>query len=210
VQTYHVITIDPNIKTIADLKGKRLGIGAVGSNSALEAMRILEKHGLNEGDYWAENLDLGESCTKMKDGHLDAVFNKTSVPSPTVNELAFSTNIHMVPLDEKVIEEWMKDDPTMSKIYVAPGMYRGVDDRPLTYGQKSMICVRPDFSEEAAYKITKVLMENQEELKAAAPVFAPSTIEDFADTVGIPLHPGAAKYFEEVLGAEGLKAARGE
>ncbi|MFZ5945819.1 MAG: TAXI family TRAP transporter solute-binding subunit [Bacillota bacterium] len=195
-QSIQIVTLNPDIKTVSDLKGKRIALGAVGSGSEVAAKQLLEYHGLTYDNLKPEFLSFSESATKMKDGHLDASILRTTVPAAALTDLSLTSKMYFVKLEDEAVSKMLKDDPSYSKGVIKAGTYKGVNEDVGTIGQKILFIVRPDLDQEIAYNMIKALMDHIDEFHEIHPSTKGVQIEEVAD-VPIPLHPGAEKYFKE-------------
>ncbi len=205
----HVVTTDQSgIKTLADLKDKRVSTGAPGSGTEFTALNLLKAAGINpEGFKKWEKLGAKESDEALANGTIDAYFWSGGLPTGSIVELANTLkrkgmNLALVPLPEKDpgVAAFMKEfeglvDPTMVKKEV----YSLSEDVP-TLAFWNMFMAPDSLPEELAYTITKTVFENLETLHASVKPSKDTTAENTARFVGktaIPFHPGAVRYFKE-------------
>ncbi|MEJ5349882.1 MAG: TAXI family TRAP transporter solute-binding subunit [Desulfosoma sp.] len=205
----HVVTTDQSgIKTLADLKDKRVSTGAPGSGTEFTALNLLKAAGINpEGFKKWEKLGAKESDEALANGTIDAYFWSGGLPTGSVVELANTLkrkgmNLALVPLPEKDpgVVAFMKEfeglvDPTMVKKEV----YSLTEDVP-TLAFWNMFVAPDSLPEDLAYTITKTVFENLETLHASVKPSKDTTAENTARFVGktaIPFHPGAVRYFKE-------------
>ena len=192
-----VALADSKIKTAADLKGKRVSVGAAGSGVEANARQILEAAGLSYDDIKVQYLSFAESASNLKDGNIDAAFNTAGAPTAAIQDLAASKKIVLVPIDgdvaSKLMGKWKFYTPTK----VPGGTYQGVADDVMTVSVKSMLAVSAKLDDKLAYDMLKTMFANGERLAASHKKGADIKIATATDGMSIPLHPGAEKYFKE-------------
>lgn len=194
-----IATKESGIKTVADLKGKNVAVGDVGSGVYYNATQILAAAGIDiDTDINKTAASFGDSATQLKDGSIDAAFITAGTPTPAITELATSTEIVAVDLGADVIAKLMADYPFYAEYQMTSADYDFIAEPVSTVATMATFVVTNDMSEEQAYEITKSLWEKQADIAAAHakgkemdPVIAVSAIGD------VPLHPGAAKYYTE-------------
>jgi TRAP transporter TAXI family solute receptor len=197
-----VTTAQSKIKTIADLKGKKVSIDVPGSGCSTMAKAILEEAGFNlEKDLTIANLSQTESVQALKDGVVDAVFFNFAYPGSAVMDLAATRDIVLVPMDQKLADKIVKKYPYYVKIVIPGKTYSKVDYDVLCLGDSNVMIANKKMKDEVAYKIVKAIYSNVTEGKYALvnvhPVAAQLTPQNAVNSP-LPLHPGAAKYFREV------------
>lgn len=189
-----VTTAKTGIKTVEDLKGKKVSIGAPGSGTALNAEQILEVYGLTLDDIQKQDLDFAESTEGIQDGTIDAAFITAGTPAGAVESLSATTDVVIVPLEQDKIDSLMEKYPYYIQDEVASGTY-GLEEAVPTVAVSAMLVVTSDLSEDAVYEITKAIFENLDKVThAKAKVIDPAKAKE---GTGIDIHPGAQKYFDE-------------
>jgi TRAP transporter TAXI family solute receptor len=196
-ELYLVVPGKSSIKSYADLKGKRIGVGAPGSTVAALASLIIEKSGVSKDQYKALPLGYQEVVQGIKDGSIDGGFLAGAVPVAAYNELCSSHDVRIIPVDEAVAQDIVKNNPYYYQTKVKAGAYKGIDsDIPvLAFGV--LILTHDKTSDDIVYDLIKTLMVKHEELVAVhktAEQMNPATV---LTSIGIPLHPGAEKYYKE-------------
>ena len=111
MEQVQIITLDSSIKTVADLKGKTVSIGAKGSGVYFNALDLLGAYGLSESDIKAEYLDFGDSADSLKDAKIDAAFIVAGAPTPAVQDLGTGKQIYHVSLDKEHIDSLIASSP---------------------------------------------------------------------------------------------------
>jgi TRAP transporter TAXI family solute receptor len=195
-ETVQLVTTEKSgIKSVEDLKGKSVSVGAPGSGAYINAMQILEIYGLTKEDIKAQNLSFDESTDGIQSGNIDAAFVTAGTPTGAVEALSAQNDVVIIPIADDKIDALIKQYPHYSKDTVAAGTYN-IEADVNTVAVKAMIVVTNDLKEDLVYEMTKALYENTDKITHAKGEFiTPETaLEGLGD---MELHPGAAKYFEE-------------
>ena len=190
-----VTTADSGIKSVEDLKGKSVSIGAPGSGVYINAMQILEIHGLTTDDIKAQNLSFDESTDGIQSGNIDAAFVTAGTPTGAVEALSAQADVVIVPLADDKIAELVEKYPYYSEDTVPSGTYK-IDSEVKTVAVKAMLVASKDLDENLVYEMTKAMFENTDQITHAKGelIKAETALEGLGE---MELHPGAAKYFEE-------------
>jgi len=189
-----VTTKDSGIKSFADLKGKKVSVGAPGSGTLANAQQLLEIHGLTLDDIEAENLDFGESTDGLSSGQIDAAFLTSGYPTAAVEALNATNKVVIVPVEAAKAEELIEKYPYYAKDVITKGTYGLTEDVPAV-SVLAMIVVKKDLPEDIVYGITKAIYSNTDKISHARG--ANIKIEKALDGVGIEVHKGAKKFFDE-------------
>jgi uncharacterized protein len=200
-ETIQIVTTEKSgIKTVEDLKGKKVSIGAPGSGTAANAEQILEVYGMTLDDIEKQDLSFDESVNGIKDGNIDAAFVTAGHPTAAVEELSATEKVVIVPVDADKADKLIEKYPYYTKEEVQSGTYK-IGSAVPTVAVQAMLVVKADLSNDVVYDITKAIFENLDQVKhAKAAQIKP---ENALNGVGIDVHPGAQKYFDE----KGIKAA---
>jgi len=190
-----VVAGNSNINTVADLKGKRVSVGAPGSGTEMNAQQILEAYGLKFEDLQLQRLSFADSAKAIQDGQLDAAFQTAGTPTAAITELAATTGVKIIPIDADKIDALIAKYPFYVKTTVPGNTYTTVSDDITTVSVKSMLVVRADLSEDLVYKVTKAIFENTDKLGHAKA--KEIKLETALSGVSLPVHPGAKKFFDE-------------
>ena len=186
-----------NIKSIADLKGKRVSVGAAGSGVEANVRQILEAAGLSYDDIKVQYLSFAESASNLKDGNIDAAFNTAGAPTAAIQDLAASKKIVLVPVDGAVADALMAKWAFYTKTTIPAGTYQGVDAAVTTVSVKSMLAVSAKLEDKIVYDMLKTMFANGDRLAASHKKGADIKIETATAGMSIPLHPGAEKFYKE-------------
>ncbi len=192
-----VALADSKIKTVADLKGKRVSVGAAGSGVEANARQILEAAGLTYADIKVQYLSFAESASNLKDGNIDAAFNTAGAPTAAIQDLSASKKIVLVPVDGAVAEALMKKWAFYTPTKIPGGTYQGVDADVMTVSVKSMLAVSEKADPKLVYDMLKTMFASGDRLAASHKKGADVKLETAVDGMSIPLHPGAEKFYKE-------------
>lgn len=194
-ETVQLVTLEKSgIKSFADLKGKKVSVGAPGSGTYANAEQLLAIHGLTMDDIQAQDLDFGESTESLQAGQIDAAFITAGTPTAAVEGLNATAQVFIVPVEDAKADELIAKYGYYAKEVIPAGTYGIANDTP-TVSVGAMLVIQNDIPEDVAYKITKSIYDNASKL--THPKAALIKAETGLDGVGIPVHPGAQKYFDE-------------
>jgi len=196
-----VASVSSGIKTIEDLKGKRVNIGNPGSGQRQNSIDALKAVGIDyEKDIQAESAKAAEAPGLLQDGRIDAFFYTVGHPSGAIKEAtAGATKVRFVPIEGPGIDKLIKDMPYYAKAFVPVKLYTAENDTDVpTFGVKGTFVTSARVPEFVVYAITKEVFENLEKFKKLHPAFEVLTKENMLEGLTAPFHPGAEKYFKEV------------
>jgi uncharacterized protein len=197
----HVVTrADSDIKSVDDLKGKRVSTGLAASETDFKALRVLEAHGITPYNLAIrEQLDLAEAVQALEEGTLDAFALDAAFPDPLVFALAarLGGRIRLIPTGSAVAKITERHGPFYFVESIPKGTYPGVDaDVPAAAGE-TLFVAHEVMAESLAYEITKVLLERTRELASANVVAREITPATAVRGSPVPFHPGALRYYRE-------------
>ena len=195
-ETVQLITCNPDIKSVTDLKGKNVSIGSQGSGVYFNALDFLAAYDLTLDDINPQFQSFGDSAEALKDGKIDAAFIVAGAPTPAVTDLATTKGCYLVSLDDAHADRLMAISGAYSKTVIPAGTYEGVTEDVTTVGVKATIIASEDVTEDEAYAIVKAIFEGKDAITEAHAKGAELDLA-YASTCGLPYHPGAAKYFAE-------------
>lgn len=194
-ETVQLVTTEASdIKSYADLKGKKVSVGAPGSGTYANAEQLLEIHGLTMDDIKAQNLDFGESTDGLQSGQIDAAFITAGTPTGAVEALNATTKVNIIGVDPGKADELIAKYPYYAKDTVKAGTY-GLEKDTETVSVLAMLAVKKDLSEDVVYSITKAIYDNTDKISHAKGAFIKA--EKGLQGISIDVHPGAQKYFDE-------------
>ena len=197
MEQVQIVTCDPTIKTVADLKGKVVSVGAAGSGVYFNAVDVLAAYGLTLNDITPSYQSFGDSADSLTNGQIDAAFIVAGAPTAAITNLSTTKQAYLVALDDAHIAQLIASSPYYSKYVIKAGTYKGIDTDVTTVAVGAVVLVRDDVSEDQVYELTKRLFDNLKALESSHAKFAEMSIEFGASVTSVPYHPGAAKYFQE-------------
>ncbi|WP_419947950.1 TAXI family TRAP transporter solute-binding subunit [Candidatus Palauibacter sp.] len=204
----HLVTIrSTGITSVHDLRRRRVSVGPPGSGNAVTAWNVLEAMGIGEDDFTVRQLNYAQMSNGLKDGTLDAGFIAGGVGMPAVVEIGVSRDMVLVPFTEEEIATIVRAEPAYSGFVMPPGVYRGVDEPVLTPTLWNLLVVEGSMDDGLAYDLTRTMIERRadlENISSVASFITPASARDVGD---FPLHPGARRYYDEVLAVPGDAAA---
>ena len=194
MEQVQIVTMNPDIKTVADLKGKNVSIGALGSGVYFNAIDVLGVYGMTEDDINPVYQSFGDSAESLKDGKIDAAFIVAGAPTTAITDLSTSGDVYLVSIEEDKIAELIELSPYYSPNTIAADTY-GMPEDAQTVAIAAVVLVRDDVSEDAVYTFTKTVFDNMDQLQHGKA--AELSLEFASSITDVPYHPGAAKYFAE-------------
>jgi len=190
-----VASQESGIKTLADLKGKRLSVGAPASGTELNARAILAAAGMSYDDLGQiEYLPFAESVELMKNRQLDATLQSAGLGVASIRDLASSVPIVVVAVPADVVA---KAGPPYQAAVIPAGTYEGQDADVQTAAVQNYLVTHSGVSDDIVYAMTKALFEHLDDMTAAHAAAKAIKLESAAKNPPAPLHPGAEKYFRE-------------
>lgn len=195
-ETVQLVTLaNSGIKSYEDLKGKKVSVGAPGSGTYANAEQLLEIHGLTMADIKPQNLDFGESTDGIQSGQIDAAFITAGYPTGAVESLNATNGVYIIPVTADKADELIAKYPYYAKDAIPAGTY-GLKEEIPAVSVGAMLAVKKDLPEDLVYAMTKAIYDNTDKISHAKGAFIKA--ESGLDGIGIEVHPGAQKYFDEV------------
>lgn len=194
-ETIQVVTLqETGISSIDELKGKKVSVGAPGSGTYANAEQVLEIHGISMEDIDAQHLAFDESTEGIQDGTIDAAFITSGTPTGAVEGLSAVKPVTILPIEDDKISELVEKYPYYAEDTIESGTY-GLESEVKTVAVLAMLVARSDLDEDYVYQLTKAIFDNSDKITHAKGEFI--TADSALEGVGIDLHPGAKKYFDE-------------
>lgn len=195
-----VARADSNVKTLADFKGKSFAPGSAGGTTEVESRIHFTAAGLKYPDELkAHFVGFTESIDLMRNKQLDGVWIMAGMPTAAVTEMCSTAGGHLVNMDDELIKEVQEQYPWYAKFVIPAGTYDNQTDPIQTTAVKMLLLTDASMPEDVVYDLTKTFWENLDVLgKAHAVVKTVTRDMAVTDLSGIPLHPGAEKYYREV------------
>ena len=193
-ETIHVITDpDAGIDSLADLEGRPVNTGDLGSGTQVNALQILESvAGLTPDDFDEQNTDFTQAADQIRDGDVDAAFVVGGWPVGAVEELATTADIEILNMSADEREAARADASWVADDTIPAGTYDGVDEDVDTVSVQAMIATREEYSADIVEDITEAIFENVDRLSIKTDFISRDSAQD---GMSIDLHEGAARYF---------------
>ena len=196
-------TADSGIKSFADLKGKRIGVGAPNSGVEINARMIFEAHGMTYKDVKIDYLNYGEAIDQMKNGLIDAAFVTSGLGNATIRELGVSKKIAFVPVDGEARQRLIKKYPFYIESTIPAATYGTASDTP-TAAVMNILVADKKLPADVVYDLLKNIfsptgLETIQGSHATAKAnIKPETALRGIVGTAVPLHEGAIRYYKEV------------
>jgi len=192
-----VANADSGIKTLADLKGKRVSVGAARSGTELNARAVFKAAGLAYTDLAkVEYLPFGESVELMKNRQLDATLQSAGLGVASIRDLATAVRIVVIPVPADVVAK--VGDAAYQPSVIPANTYTGQTEDVATAAIPNFLVTHSGVSDDLAYRMTKAMYENLDTLYAAHNAAKAIKRENAIKGMPVPLHPGAERYYKEV------------
>lgn len=190
---------DSGIKTIADLKGKRVVIGPAGAGFEYFVKPILEAHGVRYEDFTALNASQAASVDMLTDGSAAAIFIGGAIPTASITQAAATMDLYFVPFDEAARAKLSSDYLFFSPATIPANTYRGqtAEFAGLDVGSMHLIAA-DNQDEELVYQVTKTLWEQREQVTQKHPAGRAINPKNVTRDTGTPFHPGAIRFYREI------------
>jgi TRAP transporter TAXI family solute receptor len=198
-ELFHLIAAENSgIKTVPDLKGKRLAVPVRGTGSYHSFEMLMEHYGLKPRDFKLVELSPAEANEGLRKGEVDAIFRSLALGNSLTRDLLQTTRAELVPVDQAAAMKISR--PYLEETIIPKGAYRGdppIPDRDLpTVGVQSALLTNQDVSPELIREITSLLFDRRYDLAAKNQLFANISHPDSDKSLGLPLHPGAQAYYD--------------
>ena len=190
-----VVRADSEIRTVEDLQGKTVSIGAEESGSEQNAMQILSAYGLNDKLVSMVNLNYEDAEAQLKAGKIDAVFITAGAPSPVLAELAGECGIRLLNVDGAAAQRLISTYSAYSMVTLPAGTYSGQTEDVQTVGVKAVLLASDELPAKQVQKLTELLFSSREGLEEQLGIPLDAE-QDAVEGVGIPFHAGAAAYYK--------------
>ena len=192
-----VVAADGPIKSFADLKGKKVGVGAPGSGTEANYRQLLDAYGLKKEDVNGQYLSFSESAEAFKDKHIDAFVVTGAVPTSAIMDVATQNAIRILPIANDITAKLTQKYPFLAGVKVPANSYKGQTADVPTVAVNAVLIAGSQLKEGMVYNLTKALFDNQAELGAAHAKGKELSLKTASTGVSIPFHPGAVKYYKE-------------
>ena len=192
-----IVTCDPSITSVADLKGKSVCVGDVGSGTYFNTVDVLAAYDMTLDDINPVYQSFSASTESIKDGKIDAAFICAGAPTNAVVDLATSKSVYLISIDDAHMSKLLADCPWYASLTIPAGTYSGFDKDAVTITVKATLVAKASLSDDAAYQIVSTIFNNTQAIAALHGKGAELSLQFATEGIAVPFHPGAAKYFAE-------------
>ncbi|MFZ5352239.1 MAG: TAXI family TRAP transporter solute-binding subunit [Bacillota bacterium] len=192
-----VVRKDSNIKSLEDLKGKRLSVGSPGSGVEVNSRQIFTAAGMSYNDIAANFLNLDEAAAQFKQNLIDGFIFTSGTENATIQELASEINIALVPLSDEIVGRLEDKYHYMSEYIMSSGTYIGQDKDIKSIAVRASLVTRDDVPESLVYELTKLLFDSRDSLTQNNKTGLQIKLESALNDISIPIHRGAERYYRE-------------
>ncbi len=195
-----VVRKDSGINTIKDLNGKSVSLGANDSGTLINVHQVLGAFGMDESAFEAKMIDLRETAQQFEAGEIDAFFFVSGIPTPLITHLAQTTDLKLIPIEGAQSDAFLSDNKYYSRHMIPAGTYPGIDYDVPTFAVAALWLTNDSADEELIYTITKAIWNTDNYpywVERLLPIGG-LNMNHALDGIGIPLHPGAKRYYNEI------------
>jgi len=196
-ETVQMVTCDPAITSVADLRGKSVCVGDVGSGTYFNTVDVLAAYDMTLDDITPVYQSFGDSTESIKDGKIDAAFICAGAPTNAVTDLATSKSVYLISIDDEHMAKLLEACPWYASLTIPAGTYSGFDQDAVTITVKATLVARASLSDDAAYKIVSTIFDNTAAIAEIHGKGAELSLTFATEGIAVPFHPGAARYFAE-------------
>jgi len=192
-----VVSEASGIKTLADLKNKRISVGPKQSGTELNARAIFDAAGVKYSEFSRlEYLPFGQSAKMIEKGELDATLQSAGLGVESIRQLASAVPIRLLPVPKEVIQKI--GDPAYVASTIPERTYEGQSEAVETAAVRNFLVTREGLSADTVYAITRAVFTHLDQLVQTHPAAKGVQIKDAVTGMPLPLHPGAERYYREV------------
>lgn len=184
------------IKTLADVRGKRVAVGDQNSGVEVNARTLLNGHGISYDDIRVDYLGYAEAADALKAGRIDVAFLTSGLPNSSLMELEQGFDLQLVSVLPEDVARIAEDKSYFVSLEIPAGTYGNAEPIP-TAAIMNALAVRADMSKEDVYKLTKTFFENLPKLENSHQAVKDISLENAQKGLVAPLHPGAKQYYDE-------------
>lgn len=196
-ETVQLFTMDENIKSVEDLRGESVSIGAAGSGVYYNAMDVLNAAGMTIDDIKPQYQSFEDSKEAMKDGKIKAAFVVAGAPTTAITELATTNGVYLVNIDGELRDRIMEMCPYYAKYQIPADTYKGQSKPVETITVKATVIVSANLDEETVYNMTAAIFDHADEIADENAKGKELSLFNATDGMTAPFHVGAAKYYAE-------------
>jgi len=197
-----VVPAKGNIASVKSLEGKRFVPGAAGSGTEVSCREIFGLYGIDymtKKNMKADFVGFTEAVELLKNGQSDGAFISAGVPNSAIMDLSNSSNVKLLSLEKDMIDKICKEMPWYYPTVIKANTYKGQTEDVQTVAQANLLVTRADLPDDLVYQLTKAVYDNQKDLVTSHSAAKDITKDNaLKGLMGVPVHPGAARYFKEI------------
>ena len=193
-----IVTTNPDIKTVADLAGKKVSIGAAGSGVYFNAIDVLSAYDLKESDISAVYQSFGDSAESLKDGKIDAAFTVAGAPTTAIVDYATTNTLNLVSLTDEELAAIQEAYPFLIRDDLPSTTYTGMTGDVVCVAIQATLVASEELSEDVVYEFVKAMFDNKDALTEGHAKFGFLDPEAASAGATVTMHPGAEKYYKEI------------
>lgn len=193
-----IVTCNPDIKTVADLKGKTVSVGAANSGVYFNAVDILGAYNIDiDSDINKVLQNFADSTDSLKNGKVDAAFIVAGAPTTAITDLQTTKDTYLVSMDNEHIAKLQETSPYYAAATIPAGAYENIKTDTITVSVLSIVLANNSVSEDDVYNFTKSLFDGAQNNADAHAKYKELDLETATSITSVPYHAGAAKYYKE-------------
>ncbi len=192
-----IASLDSEIYSIEDLYGKKVSMGEEGAVLYNDVVSLIDAYGVSLDRIDQMYMPFSEAIAALKAGTLDAVFVSSNDVDYNFEEITENEDVALVPIDYALLKD-TDETPYYSQTLIPAGTYQGMDDSVAALTTTGILVCSADMDEDLVYELTQQFWENAGAIQADSGILYDLIIENAQDGMGIPLHPGAQKYYDEI------------
>lgn len=196
-ETVQLITMDKDIQSVSDLKGKSVSIGEAGSGVYFNAIDVLAGAGLDIDDIKPQYQSFEDSKESLKDGKIDAAFIVAGAPTSAITELATTNGVNFVNIDGEVRDSIMEKCPYYESYSIPAGTYPGQKKDIDTITVLATVIVSASADADTVYDLTRAIFSNAKEIAKENARGEELNLKTATSITTVPYHEGAARYYKE-------------
>ena len=196
-ETVQIVSVDPSITSVTDLKGKNVCVGDVGSGTYFNTVDILAAYDMTLDDIKPVYESFGSSTESLRDGKIDAAFTTAGAPTPSIVDLATTNTVSLVSIDDDHMAKLLDACPWYASYTIPAGTYNGQAADAVTVTVKATLVCRADLDDDVAYAIVSTIFNNTDDIAALHAKGAELSLDFATDGIAVPFAAGAARFYAE-------------
>jgi len=193
-----VVSKISNIKTIQEIKNKKINIGNPGSGNEVTTLQLLKVLNIKMNELQGSRLDSSDMPDALSNNKIDGYFYMIGHPASNIKYATNNTDAKIIPIEGKFIDKLITQNPYFIKSFIKGGIYKGNSENINTFGVKAVLIANKTTSDYVVYNFVKAIFENFEQFKLMHPSYENITKKSLLDGISAPLHNGAKKYYKEI------------